>query len=325
MCDAPAAVVSVVIPTRNRPHMVARAVHSVLKQTFQALEAIVIVDGPDSATVNELHSIDDIRLHVIELNQNVGAAQARNLGVAEAKGDWIAFLDDDDEWLPEKTEKQLALANRSVFAYPILSSQLIARMDKEDAVWPRRFPKTSEHLSEYLFVRNSPFLGEAIVQTSTILTKKELLRKFPLPARLTRHEELDWLLQVSQIEGVGIEFVREPLIIWQADIGRKAKRESLSNVNDWKYSLDWIKSIREYITPLAYSGFITTYVSAQASFNRDWKAFFILLFEFSLSGKFRPTDLTNYLAMWFLPRDFRQLVRRLLQKNNSSKTSLKEI
>ena len=100
--------VSAVIPTRNRPHLVGRAVHSALNQTYACLEIIVVVDGPDSVTQDALAAIRDSRLRVIVLEKNVGVAEARNIGVRRANGDWIALLDDDDEWLPNKIARQIA-------------------------------------------------------------------------------------------------------------------------------------------------------------------------------------------------------------------------
>src|SRR5579862_6769377 len=105
--------VSAVIPTRNRPHLVTRAVQSALDQTYADIEVIVVVDGPDPATEDALAQFDDKRLRLIVLPEPVGAARARNVGVEAAWGDWIALLDDDDEWLPEKTRAQMQAAERS--------------------------------------------------------------------------------------------------------------------------------------------------------------------------------------------------------------------
>src|SRR5579871_5746785 len=101
--------VSVVIPTRNRPEAVVRAVESALAQTVRDLEVTVVIDGPNEATALALARLQerDTRLHVIELERNVGACAARNRGIEASKGRWIALLDDDDEWLQNKLEKQL--------------------------------------------------------------------------------------------------------------------------------------------------------------------------------------------------------------------------
>ncbi|MDZ8187881.1 MAG: glycosyltransferase family 2 protein [Nostoc sp. ChiSLP02] len=314
--------VSVVIPTRNRPQIVVRGAKSALNQTLRSIEVIVIVDGPDEETVNALSQIGDPRLKVIELPKNIGPSGARNTGVREAKGTWIAFLDDDDEWLPEKLQRQLELANNSKCDFPVIASRFISQTPKGDFICPRRLPNLSEPLSEYLFVRNSYFKGEGCIQTSTLFVKKELMEKMPLEEKFYRHEDWEWLLRVSAMEGVQIEFVPEAMAIWHSEMGIKR----LSNVNDWKYSLDWISSIRNLVTPKAYSSFIATIVSPSASLARDWKAFFPLLWEIIRSGKPRPIDICLYLTMWLIPQSIRQQIRYLLNKKpKTSKAVTKEM
>ncbi|MEH1821205.1 MAG: glycosyltransferase family 2 protein [Nostoc sp.] len=303
-------IVSVVIPTRNRPQIVARGVTSALAQTLQSIEVIVIVDGPDQETVNVLSQITDPRLRVIELSKNVGPSGARNTGVREAKGTWIAFLDDDDEWLPQKLERQLEVGNSSHYDFPVIASRFIAHTPKGDLICPRRLPNHSEPLSEYLFARNSFFKGEGCIQTSTIFVKKELVQKIPLEEKFYRHEDWEWLLRVSAIEGVGIEFVPEPMAIWHSDMGIKR----LSNINEWQYSLDWIRSTRNLVTPKAYSGFITTIITPSASLVGDWKAFFPLLGESIRWGNPRPIDIFLYLTMWLFPQQLRQQIRSFFLK-----------
>lgn len=99
--------VSVVIPTRNRGHLVGRAVGSVLRQTFPDLEVVVVDDASDDDTGVVLGRLDDPRFRYHRLDAPAGASAARNLGMARATGAHLAFLDSDDEWLPEKLERQL--------------------------------------------------------------------------------------------------------------------------------------------------------------------------------------------------------------------------
>jgi len=303
-------IVSAVIPTRNRPQIVVRGVKSALTQTLQSIEVIVIIDGPDQETVNVLSQIADPRLKVIELPKNMGPSGARNTGVREAKGTWIAFLDDDDEWLPQKLERQLEVANNSHYDFPVVVTRFILQTPKGESILPRRLPQPSEPLSEYLFVRNSLFAGEGFIQTSTIFVKKELMQKMPLEEKFYRHEDWEWLLRVSAIKGVGLEFLPEPMAIWHSEMGIKR----LSNINDWKYSLDWIRSTRNLVTPKAYSAFIATIVSHSASFVGDWKAFFPLLWEAIRWGKPRPMDISLYLTMWLIPQELRHQIRSILIK-----------
>jgi len=306
-------VVTVVIPSRNRHHLVTRAVKSALTQSYQEIEVVVVVDGPDQATIEVLEENTDPRLRVVELQTSIGPAGARNIGVKEAKGFWIAFLDDDDEWLPQKLERQLEVANHSSYASPIVATRFIARSSTGDFVWPKKLLEHSEDLSEYLFVRNSLFMGEKFILTSTLLIRKELLEAVPL-RNLHRHEDWDWLLRTSKLEGVGIEFAPEELCIFSAQLRRK----SLSSTKDWSYSLDWIRSVKELVTPTAYSSFIVIEVIPQASSQYAWKAFLPLLWEMVSLGEPRFFDFSLYLAMWLFPQALRQKIRALLAKRRTS-------
>src|SRR6185436_11387163 len=103
----PQPLVSVVIPTRDRPHLVSAAIRSALAQSLREIEVIVVIDGPDARTEESIRLIEDDRLGTTTLPRPSGAPSARNAGVAAARGRWVAFLDDDDEWLPEKLARQL--------------------------------------------------------------------------------------------------------------------------------------------------------------------------------------------------------------------------
>lgn len=101
--------VSVVLPTRDRANMLPTAVQSVLAQTFDDLELIVVDDGSIDETPSVLGSIDDPRLVYVRLENTQGAAGARNTGIRRARGALVAFQDSDDEWLPHKLERQVAV------------------------------------------------------------------------------------------------------------------------------------------------------------------------------------------------------------------------
>lgn len=100
--------VTVVIPTHNRARLLRRAIISVLAQSHSNLELIVVDDASTDDTAATVRSIADPRLRYIRLEQNRRAAAARNIGILEAKGELVAFQDDDDIWLPQKLEIQVA-------------------------------------------------------------------------------------------------------------------------------------------------------------------------------------------------------------------------
>src|ERR1700687_3739953 len=165
MMTEPNPTVSVVIPTRHRPELVVRAVRSALGQTFRNLEVLVVIDGPDLATAGALREVRDPRLRLLQLSQSVGGAGARNEGVKAAGGEWVAFLDDDDEWLAVKLDRQLQIARQSYAREPILACRLIASTPSGRYVWPRRMIRPGEHVSDFVMSRTDLFQGEGLLQT----------------------------------------------------------------------------------------------------------------------------------------------------------------
>ncbi|MEO8256955.1 MAG: glycosyltransferase family 2 protein [Acidobacteriota bacterium] len=110
---APAPKVSVVIPVFNRPMAVRRAIESVLAQTCQDFEIIVVDDGSTDTTTAAVEAIADPRITLIRHERNRGGSAARNTGIRASSADYVAFLDSDDEWLPAKLERQLEVFERS--------------------------------------------------------------------------------------------------------------------------------------------------------------------------------------------------------------------
>ena len=101
--------VSVIITTHNRQELLSRAIESVLLQSYQNIECIVVDDASEDGTKEYCESIESINYVRISKDESKGGNYARNLGIKNALGEYIAFLDDDDYWLPEKIEKQINL------------------------------------------------------------------------------------------------------------------------------------------------------------------------------------------------------------------------
>jgi glycosyltransferase involved in cell wall biosynthesis len=292
--------VSAVIPTFRRPELVLRAVFSALAQTLEAIEVIVVVDGGDDATVESLGRIDDDRLRIVVPGRHLGNAGARNAGIAEARSRWIAFLDDDDLWMPGKLAAQLRTAERSSNRHPIVSCCMIGRNELRDFRWPRRFPRPGEVPSEYLFTRSTPFAGDAAVQTSTLFAGRELLQLVPFAPAVRRYVDLDWLLRVSAVDGVGLEFVaeREPLSVWNMEEQARAR---ISNRADGAYAVAWARERRGLFTPRSYAAFLLTLASATAARGGDWSLFLPILAEAWRHGRPNLPELVTHAANFVLP------------------------
>ena len=105
--------VSVVVPTRNRSALLSRTLRSVLRQQQVELEVIVINEASTDDTAALLATLGDARVRVIHHDRARGVSAARNRGAAEAHGEWLAFVDDDDLWAPDKLVRQIQAAQAS--------------------------------------------------------------------------------------------------------------------------------------------------------------------------------------------------------------------
>ena len=118
--------ISVIIPVYNREKTIKYCLDSVLTQTYKNLEVILVDDCSTDNSINIINSYNDSRIKLFTLDKNSGAQYCRNFGIKKASYDWIAFLDSDDEWLPDKLEKQVQiLAEHEFNPYVLIHSNAI--------------------------------------------------------------------------------------------------------------------------------------------------------------------------------------------------------
>lgn len=293
--------VSVVIPTRGRPSLLLRAVRSVLAQSARQFELVVVLDGPDAATEAAAQTIEDTRVRIEALPEARGPAGARNAGVLAARAELIAFLDDDDEWHPDKLRIQLAeLSSRD--ALTISAGRVVARRPgRRDRIWPTRLPGPGEPLGDYLLARHGLRWGETLVHTSTIVAATALLRRLPFREDV-RHEDYDWLLRAGHA-GATLAFVRtaEPLATWHIDDDRPRN----SRRSDPASSLAWIRSVRGLVSRRAYAAFLLTWVVPDARGLERLRLLPRLLWESARAGTPSPVHVAVALGCTLLPERLR--------------------
>lgn len=302
--------ISVIVPTARRPDLVMRAVASVLAQSLTDLEVVVVIDGPDPKTTQVLSTITDHRFRLIQNLQPLGSAGARNVGVAAARGEWVAFLDDDDEWLEDKLALQLAAAATADDSV-IVSCLSYVATSLQRYIWPRRVYDNGGPLDEYLFDRRSWFRGDVMLQCSSLLMPRRLCVELMFGPV---HDDWDMLLRAVKTKGVAIVTVKHPLVIHHTEDGR----ESLGASFDWRKSLIWADTNRPLISARAYAGFCLTIVSPQAAKAGDHLAFVVLLYRALRHGSPRPIHLALYLAIWLVPMRQRQKLRSLWHRRPPS-------
>jgi glycosyltransferase involved in cell wall biosynthesis len=302
--------VSAVIPTRNRPDLLRRAVMSVLQQTIADIEAVVVIDGPDPATVTMLNDIHDDRLQVIELPWSVGGSDARNIGAQMARGHWVGLLDDDDEWLPRKCEQQIRLGEQCIDGRPLVVSMFLARREGHaERLQPSRLPMPDEPFAEYMF---SPRCG---FQTSTFFCTRELLRSVPFASGLKGCQDLDWLLRVTAETDVRLVICEEPLAVFH----EPETRPSVSRGLDWRFRLEWGRARKAWMGHRAYSRFIVTVCATRAAAGPfSLRAFASLFYECALVGTPELQTLGHLVALFFVSPGLRQKARRWTTRSRAA-------
>jgi glycosyltransferase involved in cell wall biosynthesis len=171
--------VSVVIPTYNREDVISRAIDSVLKQTYTNFEIIIVDDGSTDNTEEVINELQKQHEEIKYFSQdNAGAAVARNHGIRKADGNYIAFLDSDDQWLPEKLETQLELFRESdqVNIGFVGANKIICKCDSDDQVvskkdfYKNRFSKEEQPftLEDFLSLKNPVSPSTALISTKAL-------------------------------------------------------------------------------------------------------------------------------------------------------------
>jgi glycosyltransferase involved in cell wall biosynthesis len=298
--------VSVVIPTRGRPALLRRAIASALAQTWEQLEVIVVLDGEDAATQEIVAAVDDRRVILLTLITPVGGSEARNVGARAARGRYIALLDDDDEWLPDKIAKQVALANAFSSRNRVVVTQYLYRTEgHSDEVWPGHLPRPGEPSSEFLFSSRGGF------QTSTYLCPRELLLRVPFRPGLIKHQDWDWFLRLAALPDFQLLVVAEPLSIYWAP---PKARNSVSGKMDWRFSQMWAESVLPLMTSRAYSMFIVKICARGAAMQKEGLcAMWFLLREIIARGRPTPMILAEFAVAIFIPNALRLRVRYVVE------------
>lgn len=271
-----------------------------------------MVDGPDEETEIVVRSYRDERVRMLALEEHVGGSEARNIGVRATRGEWVAFLDDDDLWLPTKLEQQIKTAAAMRVPHPIVSSRLLTSGLKVEQVFPRRSYTREENVSEYLFCRKGFAYGDGMLQTSTLLIKRALLLEIPFQRGLGQHQDWDWLLKVGWHPDVAIAMVPEPLTVMKVN----EDAMSVSRRADWRTSLNWARENRWLMTPKAFAFFIATECVPRA--RREGASIFVflcLLAESFWNGRVVFRQLFLFFCFCAIPeRQRRELRDRTIHK-----------
>jgi glycosyltransferase involved in cell wall biosynthesis len=199
--------ISIIIPAYNTAHLIGRSITSVLSQTYQYFDVIVVDDGSTDNLNEALARFNDNRIRSIRHEANRGGSAARNTGINAAKGEYIAFLDSDDEWLPEKLEKQIDVSQKSSNDVGMVYTGWRWMREKDGKIIQDKIPAHRGNLHQLLLS------VDCIGSMSTPLIKTALLRFIGgfdenLPAR----QDWDLWLRLSKV--CKFDFVPEVLVYY---------------------------------------------------------------------------------------------------------------
>lgn len=248
--------VSVVIPVFNRSHIIFRALNSVVSQTYINYEVIIVDDcSDDSKKLKE--EVDKyngkMRILYIRHETNLHGGAARNTGIEHANGEYIAFLDSDDVWFPQKLERSLdkLKTTQADFCYSKLE-----KVGRQQGVYPTRKLKNNEAYSDYLLV------SEESMQTSTLVIKKDILRSVKFDPSLKRFQDYDLIVSLEKY-GATSCFIDEILVRMYDD----DQENRISNSVDPELAINWIEKVKLKVSHRAYANFVVNRIVKYAIYS----------------------------------------------------------
>lgn len=220
--------VSVIIPTYNREKTIEYCINSVLKQTIKPYEIIIIDDCSTDKTVKIIKDLNIDLIKVFKLDKNSGAQIARNKGIKEATGDWIAFQDSDDEWIETRIEKCLNKAINEKFN--IVYSECLINDHVNNRIYNMGI-HNFEIDSYYKLLRNPGPMFQSL------LVKKECFEKVGLlDENVPAYQEWDTSIYLSKHYDFG--FIKEPLFIYHLHEGETISKNTYRSAAGWAYIID---------------------------------------------------------------------------------------
>lgn len=198
--------VSVIIPYFKKKKYIADSLQSVLNQTHNNLEIIIIYDDPEKEDLDYLTSLISVdeRIKLIVNNTNLGAGKSRNIGIDKSQGSFIAFIDADDQWVKNKIEDQLKYMLDNSINFSHTSYKIIN--EKDEHISSRR-AKNFLHIND--------LIKSCDIGLSTVLLKKQILKSNRFPDLKTKEDFVLWLkLILDNVKMYGLD---KNLTLWRKE------------------------------------------------------------------------------------------------------------
>ena len=226
--------ISVIIPTYNRASTIAQCIESVISQTYPVDEIIIIDDHSTDDTIKLLNKFGD-KVSILSTEKQSGAQAARNIGIKAAKSDWIAFLDSDDEWLPNKIKEQIATlktANNNLMTV-VHSDCYIKNINSDDTKHWKLDKIDGENVYKQLLAKSSTFFP-------AILTSKKALAKINfLDENVPSYHEWDTAIRLAKY--CRFIHIQEPLFTYNIHQNTISKNSDKS-IQGYQYIINKFKN-----------------------------------------------------------------------------------
>ena len=227
--------VSVIIPVYNAKKYIGKTIESALNQSYKDIEIVIVDDcsQDDSRETIAAYMVENKNIIYHLQEKNAGAAVSRNKALDLARGRYVAFLDSDDLWYPEKIEKQLEHMTNGKFAFCYTAYEMI---DDDDEIIKGKINILNN--AEYKHL-----LKNAMISTPTVVLDRQLIGNLKMPLRRTGQDYAYWLLLLRK---VGIAYGIDEALVKVRRRGNSLSANKLQNLQDvWS-----IQTINEKISPL---------------------------------------------------------------------------
>ncbi|MEC2076093.1 glycosyltransferase family 2 protein [Metabacillus fastidiosus] len=220
--------VSIITPSYNSTRFIPDTINSVMAQTYENWEMLIVDDCSKDESRQLIRSFieQDERIKLIELTENSGAAVARNTAIKAAKGKYIAFLDSDDLWVPEKLEKQIAFMEENDYAFTYTEYEL---MDVDGNLLNRTINVPSQ-------INYKGLLRNTIIGCLTVVVNREKTGPFEMPNIRTRQDFALWLSILKR--GITAHGLQEVLAKYRLVPGSISSNKVKAAKQTWKVYRD---------------------------------------------------------------------------------------
>jgi glycosyltransferase involved in cell wall biosynthesis len=284
--------ISVIIPCYNRAHLLQRAINSVLEQTYQDFQLIIVDDCSKDNTESVVTTFNDPRIRYFRHEHNKGAPATRNTGLSQSSGDYIAFLDSDDAWLPTKLEEQMAAFENEAKECGLVFCRLL-----KEGVESKSPPALNDNatwqkilVSNFVGTFSTPLIRKKCFETSGLMDE-------------TLQSSQDWDLWIRIAQNHRFFYIEKPLVVYfpQANsITRtdKAKYQGYRAIKE-KYAVN--------IKKLPYH--LRSDFHFNIGVNYYWNSYFAFtLYHFICSLLFNPAQFFNIITF------IKARIKRMLEK-----------